>query len=181
VVTPTLDEAGADRAETAEAVPAAAAAAPDAAVEPAGVLIGIAGGRYAVPMAAVAEVGRVPRITRVPGVPVWVAGVANWRGRILPVVDLRPLLGGTIARPREVGPDGRLVVAGDGTVSVGLLVEAVDGVVAPPADLKPPPATISAEAAELLGGQWTDASGPIGLIDLAALLRLRHRLPRRGD
>jgi chemotaxis signal transduction protein len=168
---------GADLEAAAAVAPASAA--PEAAADAAGVVVRVAGSRYAVPMEAVAEVGRVPHVTRVPGVPPWIAGVANWRGRILPVVDPRPLLGGSAAAP--VGPTGRLVVAGDRGVSVGLLVEGVEGVVTPPADLEPPSATIPAEAAELLAGQWTDSAGPIGLIDLGSLLRLRDRLPRRGD
>jgi purine-binding chemotaxis protein CheW len=115
-------------------------------------------------------------VTRVPGVPIWVAGVSNWRGRILPVVDLRPLLG---VPATDVGDDARLVVTGDESVNVGLLVEGVDGVATVPAgDLDAPPATVGSDAAELLSGQWNDERGPIGVIDVAAVLRLRSRLPR---
>ena len=53
------------------------------------VLVRLGGCRYALPMASVAEVGRPPGLTRVPGLPSWVAGVANWRGRVLAVLDLR--------------------------------------------------------------------------------------------
>src|SRR3954463_4839967 len=141
-----------------------------------GVVVRFGAGRYAVPMSAIAEVGRVARVTRVPGVPIWVAGVSNWRGRILPVVDLRPLLG---VPATDVGDDARLVVTGDESVSVGLLVEGVDGVATVPAgDLDAPPATVGSDAAELLSGQWNDERGPIGVIDVAAVLRLRSRLPR---
>lgn len=140
-----------------------------------GVVVRFGAGRYAVPMSAIAEVGRVARMTRVPGVPIWVAGVSNWRGRILPIVDLRPLLGVPASDVRE---DARVVVAGDETVSVGLLVEAVEGVATVPADeLDAPPATVGSDAAELLAGQWNDERGPIGVIDVAAVLRLRTRLP----
>lgn len=153
----------------------------DGAPEAAGVVIRLCGSRYAVAMAAVAEVGRIPWLTRVPGVPGWVAGVANWRGRILPVVDLRPLLGGDPEPVEGSSSSGRVVIAGDETVRVGLLVESVDGVTTPPDELEPAPATVGPDAAELLSGQWTDEHGPIGLIDVGALLRLRERLARRGD
>ena len=153
------------------------AAEPEAAAEAGtGVVVRFGAGRYAVPMAAIAEVGRLTRVTRVPGVPIWVAGVSNWRGRILPVVDLRPLLG---VPATDVGEDARLVVAGDESMSVGLLVEGVEGVATVPAgDLDAAPATVSTDAAELLCGQWNDERGPIGVIDVAAVLRLRSRLPR---
>lgn len=141
-----------------------------------GVVVRFGAGRYAVPMAAIAEVGRVARVTRVPGVPMWVAGVSNWRGRILPIVDLRPLLGVPASDVRE---DARVVVTGDEAMSVGLLVEAVEGVATlPPGELDAAPATVSNDAAELLAGQWNDDHGPIGVIDVAAVLRLRGRLPR---
>jgi purine-binding chemotaxis protein CheW len=141
-----------------------------------GVVVRFGTGRYAVPMSAIAEVGRVVRVTRVPGVPLWVAGVCNWRGRILPVVDLRPLLG---VPASDVNQDARLVVIGDDTISVGLLVEAVEGVAKlPPGELDAAPATVSTEAAELLAGQWNDERGPIGVLDVSAVLRLRSRLPR---
>ena len=34
-------------------------------------------------LTSVAEVGRAPVVTRVPGLPTWLAGVANWRARSL--------------------------------------------------------------------------------------------------
>lgn len=187
----TLDAAVADAALTqaaSTALGAAPAAVPtggdmaavDAAPDAAGVLIRLCGSRYALAMASVVEVGRIPRLTRVPGVPVWVAGVANWRGRILPVVDLRPLLGGDLFA-EDTGAAGRIVIAGDDSVNIGLLVESVDGVTAPPDEVDAVPATVGTDAAGLLAGQWTDEAGPIGLIDVAALMRLRERLPRRGD
>jgi purine-binding chemotaxis protein CheW len=105
-----------------------------------------------------------------------VAGVSNWRGRILPIVDLRTLLG---SQDRTIGDDARVVVAGDDATSVGLLVETVDGVaVLPDGDLDPAPATVGPDAAELLAGQWNDEQGPIGVLEVAAVLRLRIRLPK---
>ena len=44
---------------------------------------------YALPIAAVREIVRVPHITPVPQSPEHIAGVMNLRGRIVPVVDLR--------------------------------------------------------------------------------------------
>lgn len=52
-----------------------------------------AGGRYAIPMAAVREVLRSLPLAPVPGTPPWVAGVANVRGDIVTVVDLAAFLG----------------------------------------------------------------------------------------
>jgi purine-binding chemotaxis protein CheW len=144
------------------------------------VVVRLGGSRYALPMSAVAEVGRPPSLTRVPGLPEWVAGVANWRGRVLGVIDLRPLLGGERG---SLDRRGRLVVLSHVGVSVGLLTEGVEGTTGlEPEDMEPslphlPPATGS-----LMAGQVTDARGPIGVLDLEAVFGLADGLarPRRA-
>lgn len=131
-------------------------------------------GRFAVSLASVAEVGRIPAVTRVPGVPAWVAGVANWRGRILPVLDLRELLGADVHDP---GREGRLTVLVDGAVLVGLLVDGVEGTTAL-ADVAAFPAAGAPPGAGLLSGQAPRDDGPIAVLDVAALVRLRESLPQ---
>ncbi len=140
------------------------------------VLVRLGGDRYALPMGSVAEVGRPPGLTRVPGLPSWVAGVANWRGRVLAVLDLRTLLS---AAPAELDRKARLVVLAHGGVRVGLLVESVAGGAAPDADaVEPALAHLSTATGTLLLGQVTDADGPYGLLDLTAVLALADTLPR---
>lgn len=139
-------------------------------------LVRLGGCRYGLPMGSVAEVGRPPVLTRVPGLPGWVAGVANWRGRVLAVLDLRGLLGaGTGGLDRRA----RLVVLAHRGVRVGLLVESVAGGAAPdPEAVEPALAHLSDSAGGLLLGQVTDTDGPYGLIDLDAVLALADTLPR---
>lgn len=143
---------------------------------PALVLVRLGGCRYAVPMAGVAEVGRPPALTRVPGLPAWVAGVANWRGRVLAVLDLRSLLHADTA---GLDRRGRLVVLTHAGVRVGLLVESVAGGAAPGTDaVEPTLVHLPEGAGGLLLGQVTDADGPYGLLDLDAVLALAGTLPR---
>lgn len=140
------------------------------------VLVRLGGCRYALPMASVAEVGRPPGLTRVPGLPSWVAGVANWRGRVLAVLDLRGLLA---AESGGLDRRGRLVVLHHNGVRVGLLVEAVAGSAQPDAEaLEPALAHLPASTGSLLTGQVTDADGPYGVLDLDAVLALAESLPR---
>ncbi len=140
------------------------------------VVVRLGGSRYALPMESVAEVGRPPGLTRVPGVPSWLAGVANWRGRVLAVLDLRPLLAApTGAFDRRA----RLIVLHRGGVSVGLLTEGVEGThMLELEQLEPALAHLPDSASELLLGQTTDAGGPCGVLDLDALYRLTDALPR---
>lgn len=140
------------------------------------VIVRLGGSRYAVPMAAVAEVGRPPALTRVPGLPAWVGGVANWRGRVLAVLDLRPLLAGATG---EAGRQARLAVLNRGGVPVGLLTEGVEGTQWLDAEqVEPSLSHLPQSAAELLVGQFTDERGPCGVLDLDAVFRLPEALPR---
>jgi purine-binding chemotaxis protein CheW len=140
------------------------------------VVVRLGGCRYALAMSSVAEVGRPPGLTRVPGVPEWVAGVANWRGRVLAVLDVRPLLGGQLA---DVGRAGRMVVLTRAGIAVGLLVEAVHGVLEVlPGAVEPALPHLPARTSCLLTGQITDADGPCALVDLDALFALADELPR---
>ena len=140
------------------------------------VVVRLGGCRYALPMASVAEVGRPPALTRVPGLPAFVAGVANWRGRVLAVLDLRSLLqSGTEPLDRR----GRLVVLQHAGVRVGLLVEQVaGGAQLDPEAVEPTLAHLPASTGGLLAGQVTDAEGPYGVLDLDAVLALAGQLPR---
>jgi purine-binding chemotaxis protein CheW len=146
----------------------------DAAEVDAAVVVRLGAGRFAVDLAAVAEVGKVPRITRVPGAPTWLAGVANWRGRILPVLDLRALLG---APPEPFGPQARLVVVLADGVTMGVVVDAVEGT-EPLERVEEFPATINGPGGSLVSGQVPRADGPVAVIDAQAVLRLRELLPR---
>lgn len=140
------------------------------------VVVRLGGCRYALPMASVAEVGRPPSLTRVPGLPAWVAGVANWRGRVLAVLDLRSLLA---ADAGSLDRRGRLVVLNHGGTRVGVLVESVAGGAAlDPESVEPALAHLPESTSSLLAGQVTDSEGPYGVLDLDAVLALASSLPR---
>lgn len=140
------------------------------------VIIRIGASRFALSMDAVAQVGKLPGFTRVPGTPTWVAGVANWRGRVLGVVDLRSLL--ALPDPADMrAKDARLVILANGPVQVGVLADRVDGVIdIDQHALEPTMLTLPDEARSLLMGQANDAEGPIGVLDESAVFALRSRL-----
>lgn len=130
--------------------------------------------RYAVLAPRVAEVTRVPALTRVPGMPVWLPGVGNWRGHVLPVLDLRPLLDlPQIALPTSA----RVVVLVVDDIEMGLLTEAVTGLVRVSDELPSVPPTVAAHVAALLVGLLPGgATGPVGVLDIEALIALSARL-----
>lgn len=139
-----------------------------------GVILRFAGARYAVDMDHVAEVVPVPVLTRVPGSPPWLSGVVNWRGRVLPVVDLRPLVGAPLS---PLPSSARLVVLGEDDVEVGLVADMVPGLLrCERGDIEALPATIASGIAPLLQGV-VDVEGPVALLTTDAVLRLRDQLP----
>ncbi|MFB4392465.1 MULTISPECIES: chemotaxis protein CheW [unclassified Pseudomonas] len=84
----------------------------------------IAGFWFVAPMGEVAEVLREPRSSRVPGVQPWVRGVANVRGRLLPLMDLSAFFGLGQAAP---GKQRRVLVLDVEDLFAGLLVDEVVG------------------------------------------------------
>ena len=90
-----------------------------------GVGFRLAGESFVAPREEVREVLPVPdNLTRVPGAKPWLKGIANVRGHLLPVVDLKAFLGGGITLPDR---RTRIVVASERDVPSGLLVDEVVG------------------------------------------------------
>lgn len=84
----------------------------------------LAGQQFAADMGDVAEILQPPKLTKVPGVRSWVLGVANVRGRLVPVMDLAGLLG---LPSRANWRSRRVLVIEQDDYLVGLLVDAVLG------------------------------------------------------
>jgi len=87
----------------------------------------LGGSGCAFPAEYALEVGQIPKITPVPNVPCWLAGVANRRGDILSVVDLRAFL--ELSRDSRAA-DGQLIVARalNDDLNIGFIVDRVNGV-----------------------------------------------------
>ena len=81
--------------------------------------------RYLVSRDQVREVMMMPStVTRVPGTRDWVAGLANLRGQLLPVFDLRTFLGAGSSRSARTA---RVLVANFNDTLVGIIVDEVFG------------------------------------------------------
>jgi len=107
------------------AVTASPESQPAAGQEWVGVAMRMAGESYLIAREEVREVLGVPTpLTRVPGARAWILGLANVRGQLLPIIDLRQFLGGG-ATPSS--RNTRIVVANHRDVPAGLLVDEVLG------------------------------------------------------
>ncbi len=102
----------------------------------------LAGEEYALGILQVKEIIEYTTVTRIPGAPVWVRGVFNLRGSVVPVVDLAVKLGAPPVTPTrwscivvvEVKLGGERLVLGLLADSIGQVIELA------PEDVVPPPA-----------------------------------------
>jgi twitching motility protein PilI len=63
-------------------------------------------------------------VTRIPGAKAWVKGLANVRGQLLPMLDLRQFLGSGVT---SIGRNTRVIVVNHREVPAGLVVDEVLG------------------------------------------------------
>ncbi|AEV88014.1 chemotaxis protein CheW [Actinoplanes sp. SE50] len=107
------------------------------------------GERYAFPMRRVQEIIRMPSVVKVPLGPPSLEGLANLRGRVLPVVNLRQCCSMEQAEHDETT---RVIVV-DGGVPLGFVVDRVASVISiDPQDLEPGEAVQATVRSDVLVG-----------------------------
>jgi twitching motility protein PilI len=80
----------------------------------------VGGVRLVSHLGEVSEILTLPRVTALPRVKDWILGIANVRGRLIPIVDLHRYLGVTATTPRL---QWRVFVVESPEFKVGLVVE----------------------------------------------------------
>ncbi|GAB2601477.1 chemotaxis protein CheW [Paractinoplanes abujensis] len=107
------------------------------------------GERYAFPMSQVQEIIRMPAVVKVPLGPPALEGLANLRGRVLPVVSLRECCSMETAEHDETT---RVIIV-DGGVPLGFVVDRVASVISiDPADMEPADSVQSTVRSDVLVG-----------------------------
>jgi purine-binding chemotaxis protein CheW len=105
---------------------------------------------YAVENRHIREVLPVSRVTRVPGVPAFVRGIINVRGRTVSLLDVRLILG---LPESALGPTSCLIILQSAGMEFGLLADSIAGLAAIPITVVQPslPTLTNARADFLLG------------------------------
>jgi len=115
----------------------------------------------------VQEIIRFQELTRVPNSPDYMAGVANLRGRVIPVISLRKCFG------LEAGPCDKqtriIVVELNGSI-VGFIVDSVSEVLRIPADLIEPPPRLAKVEREYVSGVGNLTDRLLILLDVERLM-----------
>src|ERR1700677_1482738 len=104
------------------------------------VIFHVAGEMFAVSLSDVREIIRMPDVVRVPLSPLALEGLANLRGTVLPIIQLRRIFG---MEPLEHNDATRVVVLDQGQ-PVGLVVDRMANVVTVDGDKIEPASSIEA-------------------------------------
>jgi purine-binding chemotaxis protein CheW len=128
---------------------------------------------YALPVASLREIVKVPSLTEVPRGGRHLLGVMNLRGDVLPVYDLKPRLHLPPSRPLAQGAprSARVLVVRSEDGDAGLLVDAVAEVVRFPASaIEPPPPGVATGERDCIVGLGRRGEGLFILIDVEQAL-----------
>ncbi|MEN6617734.1 MAG: chemotaxis protein CheW [Syntrophorhabdus sp.] len=130
---------------------------------------------FGVDILKVQEINKMMNITRIPNAPVFIEGVINLRGKIIPIVDLRKRLG---FRDQPYDKSTRIIVVELDGLVLGFIVDSVSEVLRIPQNtIEPPPSMVAGVESEYIEG--------VGKLDdrLLILLELKKIFssPERKD
>jgi len=121
---------------------------------------------YAISLLRVREVIAVPEVTPIPQTPNYFLGVINLRGQVITVVDMRTKLG---IKPIN-GPEMAVVICDLGSISLGVVVDSINSVIAPRAeDLSEKPELKNQKAMDYITAVYRHEKGLVLLVDIAGL------------
>lgn len=133
------------------------------------VIFNLSGTEYAVPISNVTEIGNPLGVTPVPNVPDWMLGVANLRGDVTSVIDLRIFLG---MEPAAYEKSSRMMVAQtrEEELKLGLIVDRVSGISFLDREKMGPPTNIDDQISPYLVGTHEQNGRLLVALDLEKLL-----------
>lgn len=134
------------------------------------VIFSLAGTEYAVPIMNVTEIGYPLNVTAVPNVPDWILGVANLRGDLISMVDLRMFFG--LERTTS-GESTRMLVGRtfQEDLTVGLIVDRAHGIRHLPVEqMEKPTAGIDSQISPYLLGTYEHEGHLLVVLDLDRVL-----------
>jgi purine-binding chemotaxis protein CheW len=128
---------------------------------------------YSVSILKVQEIIRMTEITTVPRSPVFVEGVINLRGRVIPVIDLRKRFG---LPPAEKSDDSRIIVVDSSGKIVGLIVDSVTEVLRlSSSTVEPPPDIVGGIDSEYIDGVGKLQNRLVILLNLDKVLTVAEK------
>ena len=143
------------------------------------VIFHVADEMFAVPLAEVQEIIRMPEVVHVPMSPAALEGLANLRGTVLPVIRLRQIFGMELV---EHDDSTRVVILDQGR-PVGLVVDRVANVVTVEKDrIEAADAIQGTVDTDLMTGmiKASDGKSMVMILDAAKVVATRVQVGRQG-
>jgi purine-binding chemotaxis protein CheW len=123
---------------------------------------------FGVDILMVQEIIRIMEITKVPRAPIFIEGVINLRGKVIPILDLRRRFG---METRDHDKHTRIIVIEMNAIIVGFVVDSVSEVLRIPSNtVEPPPPVVAGLESEYIRGVGKLADRLLILLDLDRLL-----------
>ena len=123
---------------------------------------------FGVDILKVQEIIRTMEITKVPRAPMFVEGVINLRGKVIPIIDLRKRFG---LETKSHDKNTRIIVIEITNMIVGFVVDSVSEVLRIPAStVEPPPPVVAGLESEYISGVGKLEDRLLILLDLNRLL-----------
>jgi purine-binding chemotaxis protein CheW len=128
---------------------------------------------FGVDILKVQEINKMVSITKVPNSPVFVEGVINLRGKVIPIVDFRTRLG---LNKIEQTKDTRIVVVDVEGKTIGFIVDSVSEVLRIPANItEAPPEIVTSIDSEFIKSVGKLDDRLLILIDLNKILSTNEK------
>ncbi len=127
--------------------------------------------KYAIPIHEIALIIEEPLITPVPNAPAYLRGIISLRGKVVSVLDVAARL----QTSRNTSADGRKIIVLDmGADHFGLLVDAIDQLVAVDLQsLEPPPEGFKPVAQDFVAGVFHHTGQAIAFLNLPLFLDIQ--------
>jgi purine-binding chemotaxis protein CheW len=137
------------------------------------VVFELGGEDFGVDIAAVQSIIKMQTITRMPRSPLFVEGVTNLRGKVLPVIDLRQRFGMT---SKTADSSSRIIVISDHQIEVGMIVDGVSEVLTIPANaVEPAPAIATTVDSSFITGLAKLDNRLVILLNLERVLSVQEQ------
>ena len=82
------------------------------------------GSEYTIPIIKVQEIINLPAVTKLPQASDYLEGVTNLRGRVIPIINLKKMIGLPCEKTGE-----KVIVISSGRITFGVVVDAISGVI----------------------------------------------------
>ena len=140
----------------------------------------IASNEFLLPVEVMNEIIMITQLTFVPHAPKYVEGVINLRGRIVPAINLRQLMGHETVAPT---PASRIIITTCESEVMGLIVDGITYVLSLNQDqLEDQSLSAAGHGAQLVKGIAKRGAQVHGILDISKVLaEIREHQPRSGQ